>query len=147
MDGRTVGEHQRTELLRRAVTLTAEFDALVLDEVFTPDAEVWASGVTLTSREEIAAELRARDEAFADLSVEIGYVDVVGEHGWAEWVATATHVAPLVAADGVVEATGEAITVRGVTVADFDGDRITSLRQYWDEVGLLEGLGVLRGDA
>ena len=35
------------------------------------------------------------------------------------------------------------MTMRGVTVADFEGDRICAFRQYWDEVALLEQLGLL----
>ena len=33
--------------------------------------------------------------------------------------------------------------MHGVTVADFEGDRICAFRQYWDEVALLEQLGLL----
>jgi ketosteroid isomerase-like protein len=35
------------------------------------------------------------------------------------------------------------ITINGVTVAEFRGDRICSFRQYWDEFAVLEQLGVL----
>jgi hypothetical protein len=31
-------------------------------------------------------------------------------------------------------------------IAEFEGGRIKRFRQYWDEVGLLEGLGLLRED-
>jgi hypothetical protein len=31
-------------------------------------------------------------------------------------------------------------------IAEFEGERIKRFRQYWDEVGLLEGLGLLRED-
>ena len=36
--------------------------------------------------------------------------------------------------------------VHGVTVAEFLGDRICSVRQYWDEFAVLEQLGVMSGD-
>jgi hypothetical protein len=32
-----------------------------------------------------------------------------------------------------------------VLVAEFEGDRIGSLRQYWNEVELIDGLGLLPG--
>ena len=35
------------------------------------------------------------------------------------------------------------MTMRGVTVADFEGEKISAFRQYWDEVALLEQLGLL----
>jgi ketosteroid isomerase-like protein len=43
----------------------------------------------------------------------------------------------------VIEPTGGRFTLRGVTIADFEGDRIRAFRQYWDEVSLLEQLQLL----
>ena len=42
-----------------------------------------------------------------------------------------------------IEPTGLRITINGVTVAEFRGDRICSFRQYWDEFAVLEQFGVL----
>ena len=42
----------------------------------------------------------------------------------------------------MIPATGRRITLHGVSVADFDGDRIRSFRHYWDEVELLDALGL-----
>jgi ketosteroid isomerase-like protein len=96
------------------------------------------------SREELADELGARDEVFGDVAVEFRSADVVGDRGDAEWVATAVHPSTLVIDDGVViEATGAPLTVRGATVAELSGDRISELRQYCDEVDVLDGLGLL----
>ena len=59
-------------------------------------------------------------------------------------VATATHSGPLVVdEDVVIGPTGGRFTLRGVTIADFDGDRIRAFRQYWDEVSLLEQLELI----
>ena len=44
-----------------------------------------------------------------------------------------------------IEPSGTRVTLHGVTVAEFHGERICSLRQYWDEIAVLEQLGVLRG--
>jgi ketosteroid isomerase-like protein len=38
------------------------------------------------------------------------------------------------------------VEFRGVLIAEFDGGRIKRFRQYWDEVALLEGLGLLPED-
>jgi len=46
----------------------------------------------------------------------------------------------------VNEPTGRRFALRGATVADFDGDRISEFRQYWDEVSLIEQLGSLPAD-
>jgi ketosteroid isomerase-like protein len=49
-----------------------------------------------------------------------------------------------VLADGAtVEPTGVRITLNGVTVAEFRGDRICSLRQYWDELAAFEQIGLI----
>jgi hypothetical protein len=45
--------------------------------------------------------------------------------------------------DVQIEVVDAPLTIRGVTVARFVGDRIAELRQFWYEVELLEGLGLL----
>jgi ketosteroid isomerase-like protein len=39
------------------------------------------------------------------------------------------------------------MTLHGITVAEFRGDRICSLRQYWDELSVFDQLGLLRDGA
>jgi hypothetical protein len=89
-------DDQRPELLRRAVTLTAELDVAAMDELFSADMTVWSAGVTASSHGEIAAELTARDEVFTDIKVDFGAVDVVGDRGYGEWVVAAVHSDALV---------------------------------------------------
>jgi ketosteroid isomerase-like protein len=58
-----------------------------------------------------------------------------------------THSGALVLADGMtIEPTGVRIRLNGASVAEFRGERICSLRQYWDELAVLEQLGVLSGE-
>ena len=58
-----------------------------------------------------------------------------------------THTGTVVLGDGKpIEPSGIRVTLNGVTVAEFLGDRICSVRQYWDELTVLEQLGVLTGD-
>jgi ketosteroid isomerase-like protein len=52
----------------------------------------------------------------------------------------------LVDEDLVIDPTGLRCRLRGVTIAEFDGDRIRSFRQYWDEVSLIEQFGLLPED-
>ena len=57
------------------------------------------------------------------------------------------HSGPIELAGGRrLEPSGEPVVVNGATIAEFDGDRICSLRQYWDEFAVLEQLGVLSPD-
>jgi ketosteroid isomerase-like protein len=136
----------RAELLRRAVAATAAADAAGLAELFTADVVAGSPALEIGSLDELIAELEARDAVFGDLTVEFRAVDVIGDRAYAEWTATATHIDALAFDDVVVEATGAPLTVHGITVAEFSGDRISRLRQYWDEVELLDGLGLLPGD-
>ena len=58
-----------------------------------------------------------------------------------------THTGPLVLAGGaVVQPAGTWITLNGATVAEFRGDRICSLRQYWDELAVFEQIGLMSDD-
>ena len=45
--------------------------------------------------------------------------------------------------DTTIEPTGTRVSVHGITVAEFDGEHICSFRQYWDELGMLEQLGLV----
>jgi ketosteroid isomerase-like protein len=92
------------------------------------------------------SELERRDDAFSDLQLEASPLDVVGDIACVEWRVTMTHTGPLVVADGkVVDPTGMRVTLYGITVAEFRDDRISSLRQYWDELSLFDQLGLLPG--
>jgi hypothetical protein len=58
-----------------------------------------------------------------------------------------THTGELTLRDGAtIAATDLRITLNGVTVAEFRGEQICSLRQYWDELAVFEQLGLLDDD-
>ena len=46
----------------------------------------------------------------------------------------------------VIEPTGIRVTLHGTTIAEFEGEKISSFRQYWDEIELLEQLAPLPED-
>jgi ketosteroid isomerase-like protein len=134
----------RTSILERALRGSIEGDSTVIGEVYTDDVRVWAPALSVSSARELAEEFRRRDDVFSGIELEIFPLDVSGDYACAEWTVTMTHSGRLVLADGlVVEPTGIQVTINGATVAEFDVDRICSLRQYWDEFGVLEQLGVL----
>ena len=75
-------------------------------------------------------------------------LDVGGDHACVEWTVDMTHTGTITLADDqTIEPSDIRVTLHGVTVAEFHGDRICSLRQYWDEFAVLEQLGVLIGSA
>ena len=116
-------------------------DSRVVRELYADDVQGWSPVMTVSSSAELAVELEDRQEAFSDIDLDVTALDVGADQACVEWIATATHSGPLVIdEDVVIEPTGGRFTLRGVTVADFEGDRIRAFRQYWDEVSLLEQL-------
>jgi SnoaL-like polyketide cyclase len=74
-------------------------------------------------------------------------LDVGGDYACVEWTVDMTHTGAITLADQrSIEPSGIRVTLHGVTVAEFHGDLICSLRQYWDEFAVVEQLGVLTGD-
>jgi len=134
----------RAAALVQAIEATVTGDSRVVCELYADDVQGWSPTMTVTSAAELAVELEDRQEAFSDIELDVTPLDVGDDQACVEWIATATHSGPLVVdEDVVIEPTGGRFTLRGVTVADFEGDRIRAFRQYWDEVSLLEQLQLL----
>jgi hypothetical protein len=104
--------------------------------------------VSVSSAADLAALLARREHAFSDVQLDVAPLDVAGDFACAEWSVTMTHSGRLVLADDtVIEPTGVRVTLHGATVAEYRGDLICSLRQYWDELTMAEQLGLVdRGD-
>ena len=134
----------RAATLIRALQASIEGDTSVIGEVYTDDVTAWAPALSAASAADLAAEFERRDTAFSDIDLDVAPLDVGGDHACAEWTVRMTHSGKFGVAGGVyIEPTGLRITINGVTVAEFRGDRICSFRQYWDEFAVLEQLGVL----
>jgi ketosteroid isomerase-like protein len=126
----------RAVVLVQAIEATVAGDSRVVRDLYADDVQGWSPVM--------AVELEDRQEAFTDIDLDVTPLDVGDNQACVEWIATATHSGPLVVDEEVViEPTGGRFTLRGVTVADFEGDRIRAFRQYWDEVSLLEQLQLL----
>jgi len=134
----------RAATLVRALSASIEGDSAVIGELYTDDVTAWAPALSAASAAELAVEFERRDTAFSDIELDVAPLDVGGAHACAEWTVRMTHSGKFALAGGVlIEPTGLRITIHGVTVAEFRGDRICSFRQYWDEFAVLEQLGVL----
>ncbi|HEV3133475.1 MAG TPA: ester cyclase [Acidimicrobiia bacterium] len=134
----------RAAALVQAIEATVTGDSRVVGELYVDDVQGWSPTMTVTSAAQLAVELEDRQDAFSDIELDVTPLDVGDDQACVEWIATATHSGPLVVdEDVVIEPSGGRFTLRGVTVADFEGDRIRAFRQYWDEVSLLEQLQLL----
>jgi ketosteroid isomerase-like protein len=135
---------ERAAVLVRALEACVAGDSSVIGELYKENVRGWAPNLCVSSAAELAVELEDRDEAFTDVEVDLRPLDVGGDRACVEWALKLTHTGPLATDhDVVVEATGIRLTLHGVTVAEFDGGRIRSFRQYWDETELLEQLALL----
>ena len=110
----------RATALMRALEAGLAADGSAIRDLYTEDVKAWTPALSASSLGELVAEFDRRDQAFSDIELEV--------------------------APEVVEPTGARITVNGATVAEFRGDRICSLRQYWDELAVFEQIGLMADD-
>jgi hypothetical protein len=134
----------RASTLERALRASVAGESSAIGELYTEDVKMWAPALSVSSAGELASWFQQRDDAFSDIELDVSPLDVGGDYACAEWTVTMTHSGTLVLPGGpAVEPTGIRVTLNGVTVGEFLGDRICSLRQYWDEFAVLDQLGVL----
>ena len=138
------GTAARADVLRDAMLAAVTGDQALVERAYTEDVTGWSPVMEVTSRDDLAADLAGRAAAFSDVHLVLDPVDAVGDKLIAEWRVAATHSGLLTLDEDVVlEATGRRFELRGVLIAEFEGDRIRQFRQYWNEVELLDGLGLL----
>ena len=133
----------RALIVQDALEAAVTGDEARLEQVYTDDVTGWSPTATATSREDLLADLRGRKGVFSDVDLALDAVDEVGDKVIAEWRLAATHTGPLELDELRLDPTGRRVELRGVLIAEFEGERIKRFRQYWDEVALLDGLGLL----
>jgi ketosteroid isomerase-like protein len=136
----------RAPIVRDALEAAVTGDAALAERVYTDDVIGWSPAATTSSRADLVADLRGREGIFSDVDLALDAVDEVGDKVIAEWRVGATHSGPLELDELRLDPTGRRVALRGVLIAEFEGDRIKRFRQYWDEVALLQGLGLLPED-
>jgi ketosteroid isomerase-like protein len=136
----------RARKVELALRAGIDRDRAAIERLCTDDVRAWTPALSTRSVSELMGELDRRDESFSDIEVETAPLDVGGDYACVEWSVAMTHTGDLtLAGEATIEPTGIRVTVHGITVAEFRGDRICSLRQYWDELEVLEQLGVVPG--
>jgi SnoaL-like domain len=133
----------RATALMRAIGACVDGDAIVLTELFSQDVAVWSPAFSGQGLSELLAGLDAIREAFSHPDVQLTPLEVGGDFACVEWSIGLLHTGRVALSDDwVIEATGLPVVVHGVTVAEFEDERICALRQYWNEFTLLEQLGM-----
>lgn len=134
----------RADVLRDAMLAAVTGDLGLVERAYTEDVTGWSPVMEVVSRDDLAADLAGRAGAFSDVDLVLDPVDAVGDKLIAEWRVAATHSGVLALDEELaLEPTGRRVELRGVVIAEFEGDRIRRFRQYWNEVELLDGLGLL----
>jgi ketosteroid isomerase-like protein len=133
----------RSARLAQALRAGLDGDADAVRELCTPDVAVWTPRFSAASLDDLLAILAGRGSAFSDLELTVYPLDVGGDLACVEWTVSMTHTGALHLDEATrLDPTGLRVTAIGVTVGEFDGDRICALRQYWDEATLLHQLGM-----
>jgi hypothetical protein len=131
--------------VRNAVLATLTDEPFELATIFCDDVVGRTPTRTIHSRRELEAVCRAGDDALQPLDVRIDDIDLIANKAVAEWQVTAMFCRPfLLGDDRLVEPTGCAVELPGVTTAAFAGDLIRAFRHYLDDATLFEQLLSLR---
>lgn len=132
------------EVARTALVAMAAGDEDTLAGVLADDAVLEGPNGVFEGREAICELIEDRETVWGDIDWTPRAADAVGDRVWVEWRFAATHVGTMTfGEEEVLEPTGRRVELAGVAVIELRGDKVGSIRNYWDEADLLEGLGVL----
>jgi steroid delta-isomerase-like uncharacterized protein len=132
-----------TEIRRRFLDAVAGKDVRAVVECYAPDAVLTAPEGRFEGHDYIEAYYRAQFDAFADAGLTVHATHDHEDRGVAEWTFTGTQTGPVELPGGeVVPASGRRVTQRGADVALVEDDRIREHRLYYDQLELIEQLGI-----
>jgi steroid delta-isomerase-like uncharacterized protein len=108
---------------------------------FTDDCiyEDLAVGTVNRGKEGVKGWARFTFAAFPDYKIELTSCFVSGNWVGSEWLMSGTHRGDL----PELRATGRAFSLRGVSIAEFEGTKIRRNTDYWNMVTLLQQLGAM----
>ncbi|MEZ0075540.1 ester cyclase [Planotetraspora sp. GP83] len=119
-----------------------EHDLHRMLEYYRADAVLVTPVGVAEGLEQIAWFYEQYFKAFADLRVTTWYKVACADPAVTEWTLTGTHSGPLLLPGGdVVEGTGRHIAVRGSCAAHVENGKITTHREYYDQLELYSQLG------
>jgi steroid delta-isomerase-like uncharacterized protein len=114
------------------------YDELV--PFFTDDVRGWSPTYDVTNRDEWLARLRLQNDPMSEIEVTVTPVAETADTLVFEWVWSGLHTGPIQTPAFSLPATGKRLSIRGMSVYEFTGDRISAFRQYMDRAELAEQL-------
>ena len=137
-----MSESSRGATLVRAIeTCIHPDDAAIADlgSLFTDGVTAWSPNLFAVGIGDLAETLAFRESAFSDVAITFTSIGVLGNKGFAEFQVAATFAGPFVIdEDTVIEPNGRTLLLGAAAIADFDGDKISAIRAYFDDTTLLE---------
>jgi ketosteroid isomerase-like protein len=131
--------NDRRQVLRRAVEACIAGHVDALPDLFTEDVSGWSPNMLVGSRADLTEVVADREDALSDVNVQIDALDVFGNKGFAEYRVSAVFSGPFVISqEVVVEPNGHDLLLGAAMVAEFNGDKISSFRNYFDDATLME---------
>ena len=101
-------------------------------------------GLNLEGRDQFLAFMQARKRAFPDITLEYTNTVVQGDQVVVEFIATGTHLGPLMTPNGEIEPTGKPVTLHVVEIHTWKDGKLVSIVQYQDPTSPLRQIGVLQ---
>ena len=137
-----MSDTSRGAVLVRAVEACIKPDddmIAALGTLFTDDVTAWSPNLMAVGLVDLAENLVFRETTFSDVVVNVTSLGVLGNKGFIEFQVAATFSGPYVIDEEiVVEPNGQVLVLGAAAIADFAGDKIKSLRAYFDDMTLLE---------
>lgn len=131
----------RADALRRGVDALVRGQADALSELFTDNVSGWSPNLMVSSLDELKEVAGHREDALSDVKLDVDALDIVGNKGYMEYRLSAVFSGPLTIDDEtVLEPTNGKIEIGAALVAEFEGDKISAFRNYFDDLSLMEQL-------
>jgi len=138
-----MAKNGRSQVLQQALEACIVGDVEPLPKLFTDDVSGWGPHMLVSSLDELKETVAGREDALSDVGIQIDSLDVFGNKGFVEYRINAVFSGPFVLdEDTVIEPTGDKILLGAALVAEFDGDKISAFRNYFDDASLLEQMVV-----
>jgi ketosteroid isomerase-like protein len=131
------------DLRDRFLTAVATNDVAAVLKLYRDDAVLIAPEGRFKGHDYIGAYYRSQFAAFSGLELTVRDTHDSGNVGVAEWVFAGTNTGPLELPGGeAVPPTGKRVTQRGADVAIVEGGLLREHRLYYDQLELLDQLGL-----
>src|ERR1700693_418723 len=135
--------------VRRLNAAVNAHDLNPIGEMYAQDGEfTWPGFPTLKGGQAVTAVYAQICGAFPDVQVAIKKIVELGNDVAVEYESVGTNAGPLPLPSGPLPATNKRLVIKAVSIATVDADgRITSQREYFDQVDILSQLGLMPAPA